>query len=58
MKGGKAGRKRRAAGNAAPAPGARAKGKQVPAKRPANAAPKKGSRKKDYGPTERDELSS
>lgn len=49
MKGGKGGRKRRAS---VPAGARTAKGKKAPARRPANAAPKKGSRKKDFGPRE------
>jgi hypothetical protein len=50
MKGGKEGRKRRTgAGAPSGAPVPRGKAKVAGAKRPANAAPKKGSRKKTYG---------
>lgn len=49
MKGGKAGRKRRPSGGAGAAPAGRRAPKKGSVVRPANAAPKKGSRKKSFG---------
>lgn len=54
MKGGKGGRKRRPSSSSAP--GSPPRGKPVKKSadgRPANAAPKKGSRKKSFGPVPR-----